>query len=182
MFETRLNIKTFRISIFSPIKIQRLNQVSFSSMFFALIYMYSKVKVKSSMARSFPVENLRPQNVGSIINYLQWSTEVAQWGPPTCSRQQPATDNSVRHGRSNWLVAPPPSWAVPPERLVHSINRCSLSRESTPQPSAWEATAPRSLKFRSSLISTQQLLTNQVTMHGIKNTYFFKINKINILL
>ena len=29
------------------------------------------VKVKSSMARSLPVENLLPQNVGSIINYLQ---------------------------------------------------------------------------------------------------------------
>ena len=28
-------------------------------------------KVKSSIARSFPVENLLPQNVGSIINYLQ---------------------------------------------------------------------------------------------------------------
>ena len=31
----------------------------------------TKVKVKSSMARSLPVENLLPQNVGSIINYLQ---------------------------------------------------------------------------------------------------------------
>ena len=30
-----------------------------------------KVKVKSSMARSLPEENLLPQNVGSIINYLQ---------------------------------------------------------------------------------------------------------------
>ena len=30
-----------------------------------------EVKVKSSMARSLPVENLQPQNVGSIINYLQ---------------------------------------------------------------------------------------------------------------
>ena len=28
-------------------------------------------KVKSSMARSLPVENLPPQNMGSIINYLQ---------------------------------------------------------------------------------------------------------------
>ena len=28
-------------------------------------------KVKSSMARSLPVENILPQNVGSIINYLQ---------------------------------------------------------------------------------------------------------------
>ena len=30
-----------------------------------------KVKVKSSMARSLPVENLLPQKLGSIINYLQ---------------------------------------------------------------------------------------------------------------
>ena len=30
-----------------------------------------KVKVKSSMARSLPVENLLPQKVGSIINYFQ---------------------------------------------------------------------------------------------------------------
>ena len=30
-----------------------------------------KVKVKFSMAKSLPVENLLPQNVGSIINYLQ---------------------------------------------------------------------------------------------------------------
>ena len=40
-----------------------------------LIYMVlkskGKDKVKSSMARSLPVENLLPQNVGSIINYLQ---------------------------------------------------------------------------------------------------------------
>ena len=30
-----------------------------------------KVEVKSSMARSFPVENLLPLNAGSIIDYLQ---------------------------------------------------------------------------------------------------------------
>ena len=30
-----------------------------------------KRKVKFSMARSLPLENLLPQNVGSIINYLQ---------------------------------------------------------------------------------------------------------------
>ena len=83
-----------------------------------------KVKVKSSMARSFPVENLLPQNVGSIINYLQY-TKLAQWGTPSCSQPQPATDNGVRDGRSNWLVAPTASWAVPPERLVHSINQCT---------------------------------------------------------
>ena len=30
-----------------------------------------QVKAKSSMARSLPVDNLLPQNVGSIINFLQ---------------------------------------------------------------------------------------------------------------
>ena len=58
-------------------------------------------KVKSFMARSLPVDNLLPQNVGSIINYLQQFTEVAQWGAPSCSRPQPAMDNGVRDGRSN---------------------------------------------------------------------------------
>ena len=91
------------------------------------------------MARSLPVENLLPQNVGWIINYLQYSTEVAQFGTPSCSWRQPAPDNDVKNGRSNWLVAPPPSWAAPPDCLVHSINRCSLSRESTLQPSACKA-------------------------------------------
>ena len=55
-----------------------------------------KKKVKSSMARSLPVENLLSQNVGSIINYLQQFTEVAQWGAPSCSQPQPATDNGER--------------------------------------------------------------------------------------
>ena len=58
-------------------------------------------KVKSSMARSLPVENLLPQNVGSIINYLQLYTEVAKWGAPSCSQPQSATDNGVRDDRSN---------------------------------------------------------------------------------
>ena len=53
------------------------------------------------MARSLPVENLLPQNVGSIINYLQLSTDVAQWGTPSCSQPQPATNNGIRDGRSN---------------------------------------------------------------------------------
>ena len=53
------------------------------------------------MARSLPVENLLPQNVVSIINYLQKYTEAAQWGTPSCSQPQPATDNGVRDGRSN---------------------------------------------------------------------------------
>ena len=37
----------------------------------ALEYLVRPLKVMSSMARSLPVENLLPQNVGSVINYLQ---------------------------------------------------------------------------------------------------------------
>ena len=83
------------------------------------------------MVRSLPVENLLPQNVGLINNYLQQCTEAAQWGTHSCSQPQPATDNGVRDGRSNWLVAPPPLSAVPPELLVHSINQCNLSGNRT---------------------------------------------------
>ena len=76
------------------------------------------------MARSLPVENLLPQNVGSIINYLRQFTEVAQWGAPSCSRAQPVTENCVRDGKSNCLVSPPPnSWAVLPElHALHCVN------------------------------------------------------------
>ena len=39
---------------------------------------------------------------------------------------------------------PPPTWAVPPERLVHSINQCTSAtagiERATLQPSACEAT------------------------------------------
>ena len=37
------------------------------------------------------------------VNYqlLAVITELAQWGTPSCSRPQPATDNGVRDGRSN---------------------------------------------------------------------------------
>ena len=69
------------------------------------------------------MENLLPQNVGSIIDYLSESTEAAQWGTPSCSRIQPATDHGVRDCRSNCLVSPPPPWAVTPERLVHIMNQ-----------------------------------------------------------
>ena len=65
-------------------------------------------------ARSLPVENLLPQNAEPIINDFQLSTEVAQWGTPSCSRPQLATDNGVRYGKSNRLVAPSPSLTVPP--------------------------------------------------------------------
>ena len=83
------------------------------------------------MARSFPVENLLPQNV------VQLST--------TCSNvlKQPNGELlvAVNHNQLqtkasetvdiiDWLH-PPPSWAVPPECLVPSINQCNLSRNQT---------------------------------------------------
>ena len=107
--------------------------INFTVFSFAMEYNKQKrlCHKRSSMARSLPVENLLPQNVWSIINYLKLSTEAAQWGTPSCSQPQPAMDNGVREGRSNWLVAPPPSWAVHPERLVHSINQCNLSGDRT---------------------------------------------------
>ena len=84
-----------------------------------------KVKVKSSMARSLPVENLLPQNVGSIINYLQYFTEVAQWGAPSCIRPQPATDNGVTDSRSNLTGRTPhPTQGSTPElHVLHSSMR-----------------------------------------------------------
>ena len=79
------------------------------------------------MARSLPVENLLPQNVGSIIN--------------SCSNllKQPngkllvAVDHNQLRSMPSETVDPidwshlPRSWGVPPERLLHSINRCILS-------------------------------------------------------
>ena len=40
---------------------------------------------------------------GCGFNYqlLAVITEVAQWGAPSCSQPQPATDNGVRDGRFN---------------------------------------------------------------------------------
>ena len=44
-----------------------------------------------------------------LVNYQICSnaTEVTQWGAPSCSGPQPATDNGVRDGRSNWLAVTP---------------------------------------------------------------------------
>ena len=55
-------------------------------------------------------------------------TEVAQWGVPICSQPQPAMDNGVRDGRSNWLVAPPTLHrAVPLElHVLHTAMRAGL--------------------------------------------------------
>ena len=63
-------------------------------------------------------------------------TEVAQFGTPSCSRPQAATDNGARDGRSNWLVTPPTlmdstPWA--PRALYKSV-QLSHSQDSFLQP------------------------------------------------
>ena len=84
---------------------------------------YILVKVKSSMARSLAVVNyhrMRGQLSTTYSNY--WNSPMGNsWLQSTTT----AMDNGVRDGWSNWLVAPPSSWAVPPEHLMHRINWCS---------------------------------------------------------
>ena len=65
-------------------------------------------EVKSSMARSLLyIGESTTIECGVNYQYLQQYTEVAQCGTPSCSRPQPATENGVRDGRSNLLVALP---------------------------------------------------------------------------
>ena len=51
------------------------------------------------------------------------------WGTPSCSRPQPATDNGVRDGRSNWLVVATPTLPMGSTTRAPRpyTNRCSRS-------------------------------------------------------
>ena len=82
------------------------------------------------MARSLPVENLLGQNVGSIINYLQWWLKL-----PNGELLVAVNHNQLRTMASETVNPidwshPPPSWAVPPEHLVHSRDSAGLSATS----------------------------------------------------
>ena len=61
-----------------------------------------KSKVKSSMARSLPCSG-ESTTTECGVNYQLHAviTEAAQWGTPSSSQPQSATDNGVRDGRSN---------------------------------------------------------------------------------
>ena len=76
------------------------------------------------MARSLPVENLVPQNVGSIINYLQCTEAANGELLVAINHNQLRIMASEMVDPINWSH-PPPSWVVPPEHLVHSINQCT---------------------------------------------------------
>ena len=80
MFVLLINLREMAAHLVSECQITMvLPQVTYISAVQTPMKSCKKVKVKSSMARSLPVENLLPQNVGSIINYLQSFTKVAQW-------------------------------------------------------------------------------------------------------
>ena len=84
------------------------------------------------MARSLQVENRLPQNMGSIINYLQYNVLKHPNGEllVAVNHNQLRTMASETVDPIEWSH-PPPTWAVPPERLVHSINQCNLSGNRT---------------------------------------------------
>ena len=55
------------------------------------------------MARSPPEKNYH-WLWGKLSTTFSNVTDVAQWATPSYSQPQPATDNGVRDGRSNWLT------------------------------------------------------------------------------
>ena len=67
----------------------------------------------------------------SAFNYqlLAVITEVAQWGAISCNRPQPATDNGVRDGRSNWLVALPTLHRAVPLSSTYYTVQCGCKSQ-----------------------------------------------------
>ena len=83
------------------------------------------------MARSLPMENLLLQNVGQLSTTC--SNELKQ---PTGELLVAVNHNQLRTMASETVDPidwshPPPSWAVPPKRLVHSINQGNQSGNRT---------------------------------------------------
>ena len=97
-------------------------------LFYFLTFCGKRLKVTSSMARASQwriyYHRMWVQLSTSCSNF----TEVAQWGAPSCSQPQTTTDNGIRDGRSNWLVAPPTLHrAVPPElHVLYTAMRAGL--------------------------------------------------------
>ena len=89
------------------------------------------LKIKSSMARSLPVENLLYRMFGQLSTIC--SNVLKQ---PNGELLAAVNNNQLRTMASETVdpidwSQPTPSWAVPPERLVHSINHCNLSGNRT---------------------------------------------------
>ena len=97
-----------------------------------IFFLFILVKGKCKVFYGEEPPSLESATTECGVNYqlLAVISEVAQWETPGCSRPQPAPDNGARDGRSNWLVAPPPSWAVPPEfHVLHRVNAAYKSQD-----------------------------------------------------
>ena len=114
---------------------------------------WSGLKIRYCQSCNFKtIENFKKSGTFSVFwelkllyyckkSFKNFETGCAGLGKNYRSRPQPATDNGVRDGRSNWLVAPPHLHGqYPMSAFGHSINLCSQCRESTLQPSACAAT------------------------------------------
>ena len=100
------------------------------------------------MARSAPVENLLPLFVGSVAHL---ATEVTQWAALSCSRPQPASDNSVRDAGSNGpIVTSRPLQSSTPERMSNNSDMqiCETNQECSKRDRSrdlWNTRTPHSL-------------------------------------
>ena len=54
---------------------------------------------------------------GKLSTTFSNATEVAKLGAPSCSQPQPATDNGISDGRSNWLAVTPTLHRAAPYEL-----------------------------------------------------------------
>ena len=97
-------------------------------MYIQIAILIVKVKGKVFYGQEPPSGKSTTTECGFNYQLLAVITEVAQWGAPSCNQPQPATDNGIREGRSNWLVAPPTlRRAVPPElHVLHTAMRTGL--------------------------------------------------------
>ena len=79
------------------------------------------------MAKKPPSGESTTTERGFNYQLLAVINEVAQWGAPSCSQPQSATDNGVRDGRSNWLGSTPhPTQGSTPwaPRIAHCNAGC----------------------------------------------------------
>ena len=86
----------------------------------------SKRKGKVVYGQEPPSGESTTTECGSNYQLLAVITEVAQCGAPSCSQPQPATDNGIRDGRSNWLVAPPPYTGQYPLSSTYCTLQCGM--------------------------------------------------------
>ena len=64
-------------------------------------YVINKGKGKVFYGQEPPSGESTTTECGVNYQLLAVITEAAQWGTPSCSQPQPATNNGVRDGRSN---------------------------------------------------------------------------------